>query len=181
MLVTFLGVFEVGCEAESTIWAHGNAVANGVGYAPWRGPRANASPHAAGTVDQAFLDIHQDSFPRVLAADWTVTLLDDDPGFTERLLGDGRADDSAPNEYVYVSEGTAPPTPETPSEARVPEPTTLALLGERHDRNGEGSAPQMESLRDARPSHRSRANRRSRVSPPRVFFISPSVRPGTAG
>lgn len=93
------------------------------------GQRANASPHAAGVVDQAFTGVSQEASLGLVAADRTVTSLDDGLGFTERLLGDGRADDSAPNEYVYVSEGTAPPVPETPSEARVPEPTTLALLG----------------------------------------------------
>jgi hypothetical protein len=129
LLVTFLGVFKLagklnprfGLMAMLSLMASVTLLG--------AGQRANASPHAAGTVDQAFLDVHQDSFPRVLAADRTMTSLDDGPGFTERLLGDGRADDSAPNEYVYVSEGTAPPVPETPSEARVPEPTTLALLG----------------------------------------------------
>jgi PEP-CTERM motif len=93
------------------------------------GQTASASPHAATALDQASVDVSQDPSSGTIATDWTMTSLDDAAGFTERLLGDGRADRCAPNEYVFVSEGTVPPAPETPSEARVPEPTTLALLG----------------------------------------------------
>ncbi len=91
--------------------------------------RANASPHAASAVDQAFFKVGRDPSPALVAADWTITSLDGGSGFTERLLGDSAADHSAPTQYVYVAEGTAPSVPETPSGARVPEPTTLALLG----------------------------------------------------
>lgn len=90
-------------------------------------PRASASPHAATALDQASVDVSQEPSPVLVAADWMMALVDDGPGFTERLLGDSRADSSAPNEFVSLAEGTAPP--QTPSEARVPEPTTLALLG----------------------------------------------------
>jgi PEP-CTERM motif len=92
-------------------------------------PSASASRHTAGTLEEAFADDSGDGLPAHIIADWTMSLVDDNPEFTGRLLGDSRADNSAPNEYLYVSEGTAPPAPETPSEARVPEPTTLALLG----------------------------------------------------
>jgi len=91
-------------------------------------PRASASPRTATTIEEAFADVGRDASPAQVAAGWKMTSADHDPGFTERLLGDDRAGSSAPNENIYVAEGTAPPAPETPSEARVPEPTTLALL-----------------------------------------------------
>ena len=51
-----------------------------------------------------------------------------DSEFTDRLLGETHLENSTQNQPQFIMDGAAPPA-ETPSEARVPEPSTLALLG----------------------------------------------------
>jgi hypothetical protein len=75
-----------------------------------------------------FTGMSSNDFPAPTASPWTAKSTDDEPGFTELVLGDTHTQDFSHEEHAFPADGSAPP-PQAPSEAKVPESSTLYLLG----------------------------------------------------
>jgi hypothetical protein len=91
-------------------------------------PSAYADAKASiGVVSGAFTAVGLDLSSAPVAVAWTMPV-DGDSEFTDRLFGETHPENSIQSGSQLIAEGTAPPA-ETRSEARVPEPSTLALLG----------------------------------------------------
>lgn len=93
-------------------------------------PTAGDQNDAGGAANLLITVVDLDPTSDTTNTAWVTSSIDDKSGgFTDRVLAENSSPINYPDVLAPIADGAIPPAPEIPGEAKVPEPSTLALLG----------------------------------------------------